>query len=93
MFSSAGMRVIGLNGVDRSNFDTKAYTAVLFCEVLEVQTHRILLSARFAQLLYCIVLRVLSTVPLSLTSASGAVRRMMDTKNDAVCFGRKVTIF
>jgi hypothetical protein len=50
MFSSAGMRVIGLNGVDRSNFDTKAYTAVLFSELVEAQTHRILLSAHFSQL-------------------------------------------
>jgi len=67
MFSSAGKRVIGLNGVDRSNFDTKAYTAVPFCEAVEAQTRRILLSARFAQLLHCIVLHVLGTVLLSLT--------------------------
>jgi hypothetical protein len=69
MFSSAGMRVIGLNGVDRSNFDTKAYMAALFCEVVEAQTHRILLSARFSQREHCTVLHVLSTVLLSGTSA------------------------
>jgi len=83
-FSSAGMRVIGLNGVDRSNFDTKAYVAVLFCEVLEAQTNRILLWARFTRLLHCTVLRVLTTVLLSFTGFWGAVRNMMDTKNDAV---------
>lgn len=35
MVSPVVMRVIGLNGVDRSNFYTKAYTAVLFREAVE----------------------------------------------------------
>jgi len=65
MFSPADMWVIGLNGVDRSNFHTKAYTAVLFCKVVEAQTLRVLLWARFARLFHCIMVHVLDTVALS----------------------------